>query len=443
MAKDLQGLFTTGTQASTAALDSAISDYFAWKGDPVAALQGAAALDPPFMLGHAATASLYLLSGFRGDHPSVVAALNSAEAVAHATTSREKRHLAAAQSWAEGKIIQATNIWEDILLDHPMDALALRFAHDTYFYLGHSMSIRDSIARVLPAWGEDRPHHGYILGQYAFGLEESGELRKAEEIGLKAIALNAEDGWAVHAVAHVYETDSRQKDGINFLKCSQPNWSKAQALAVHNGWHLALYLIEEGEFASVLADYDKYVAPKLKVDSILDLVDAAALLWRLELAGADVGNRWQPVAEQWLTHADDHVLAFNDLHIALAISRSGGADLKERFLASMDRYVAEGDGDNRAFTREVGRTLIDAVFAFAAGDYRHAINLILPVRYKLIRIGGSHAQRDLVTQTLIVAAERASDWRLAQALLSERLAIRHTPRVEQGLNHARNMSKIH
>lgn len=443
MAKDLQGLFVTGTVASAVALDSAVSDYYAWKGDPVSTLQGAATLDPSFMLGHAAIASLFLLSGFRGDHPTVVAALEAAGAIEHSATAREKRHLAAAQAWAKGAIIQATNIWEDILLDHPTDALALRFAHDTYFYLGHSLSIRDSIARVLPAWGKDRPHHGYILGQYAFGLEESGELSKAEQIGLKAIALNPEDGWAVHAVAHVYETDSRQKQGIDFLKRSQPNWSKAQALAVHNGWHLALYLIEEGEFASVFSEYDKYVAPKLKLDSILDLVDAAALLWRLELAGADVGNRWQPVAEQWLTHAEDHVLAFNDLHIALAISRSGGAEIKEQFLTSMDRYVAEGDGDNRVFTREVGRTLIDAVFAFAAGDYRRAIDLILPVRYKVIRIGGSHAQRDLVTQTLIVAAERAGDWRLAQALLSERLAIRHTPRVEQSLNFARNMSKIH
>lgn len=443
MAKDLQGLYVTGTAASAAALDVAISDYFAWKGDPVAALQGAAVLDPTFMLGHAASASLFLLSGFRGDNQAVVAALQAAKAAEHLATSREKRHLAAAQAWAKGEIIQATNIWEDILLDHPTDALALHFAHDTYFYLGHSFSIRDSIARVLPAWDEGRPHYGYILGQYAFGLEESGELRKAEDIGLKAIAINPEDGWAVHAVAHVYETDSRQKLGIDFLKRSQSKWSKAQALAVHNGWHLALFLIEEGEFASVLADYDKFIAPKLKLDSILDLVDAAALLWRLELAGADVGNRWHPVAEQWLTHADDHVLVFNDLHIALAISHSLGADKKDRFLASMDRYVAEEDGDNRAFTRDVGRTLVDAVFAFAAGDYRRAITLIMPIRYKVIRIGGSHAQRDLVTQTLIVAAERAGDWRLAQALLSERLAIRHTPRVEQGLSHARKMSQNH
>jgi hypothetical protein len=124
------------------------------------------------------------------------------------------------------------------------------------------------------------------------------------------------------------------------------------------------------------------------------------------------------VAGQWLTHVDDHVLVFNDLHIALAVSRAGDPAHVQRLLSSMDAYVAMGRGDNREFTRDVGRSLIDAVIAFAGGDYRRTIDLILPVRYKIIRIGGSHAQRDLLTQTLIVAAERAGDWHLAQALLA-------------------------
>ena len=443
MVKDQQGLIVTGTAASAATLDQAITDYLAWKGDPIGLLQGAVAEDPAFSLGHAATASLFLLNGFRGDNPAVVSALASAQASSPGITAREKRHLEAAKAWARGAIIHATDIWEDILLDHPTDALALRFAHDSYFYLGHSLSIRDSIARVLRAWDPGRPHYGYILGQYAFGLEEAGELRKAEQAAQEAIAINAEDGWAVHAVAHVLETESRQTEGIEFLKRSQPNWSKAHALSVHNGWHLALYLIEEGQFERVLADYDKFVAPKLKLDSLLDLVDAAALLWRLELAGFNVGARWRAVAEQWLTHVDDHVLVFNDLHIALAVSRAGIPGAVEQLLASMDAYVADGSGDNREFTRDVGRALIDGVIAFAAGDYARTVELILPVRYKVIRIGGSHAQRDLVTQTLIVAAERSGNWRLAQALLGERVAIRPTQRVRREYAQAQAMTKSH
>ncbi|MGO8799720.1 MAG: tetratricopeptide repeat protein [Roseiarcus sp.] len=443
MARDQQGLEVAGAPASTDALDRAVDDYLAWKGDPIGVLQEAVDRDPAFTLGSSAIASLFLLNGFRGDSPAVTRALGAAEAAIGGASSRERRHLAAAKAWAAGWIVGATDVWEDILVDHPTDALALRFAHDSYFYLGHSLSIRDSVARVLPAWDRANPNYGFVLGQYAFGLEEAGELRRAEEVGRDAIARNPEDAWAVHAVAHVLETESRQAEGIGFLKASRPAWSKAQALSVHNGWHLALYLVEEGRFDEVLADYDGFVAPRLAGDSLLDLVDASALLWRLELAGADVGARWRPLAAQWLSHVDDHVLAFNDLHLALAVARAGDAEGVARLRRSLDDYQRCGVGDNREITVDVGRRLVDGALAFAEGDYARAVQSILPARYKVIRIGGSHAQRDLVTQTLIAAAERAGRTNLARALLAERLAVRPTERTRRAYERAGGVTAAH
>ena len=91
-------------------------------------------------------------------------------------------------------------------------------------------------------------------------------------------------------------------------------------------------------------------------------------------------------------------------------------------------------------TAEVGRRLIDGVLAFAGEDYTRAIDAILPVRYDAIRIGGSHAQRDIINLTLIAAAERSGRWSLARALLAERAAERPTARVktqyEAALRHA-------
>lgn len=46
-------------------------------------------------------------------------------------------------------------MWEDILVDHPTDMLALKFSHDSYFYMGAQVAMRDSVARVLPYW---KPH---------------------------------------------------------------------------------------------------------------------------------------------------------------------------------------------------------------------------------------------------------------------------------------------
>src|SRR5208337_1319456 len=141
------------------------------------------------------------------------------------------------------------------------------------------------------------------------------------------------------------ETTSRQEEGIAFLKETRANWSAAHFMAGHNGWHLALFLIEAGRFDEVLADYDRFAAPKLADDATLDRVDAAALLWRLELAGVDVGERWAPVARQWTAHVDDHVLAFNDLHLALAASRSKDAGDVARLRRSLDDYQRFGVGD--------------------------------------------------------------------------------------------------
>ena len=52
---------------------------------------------------------------------------------------------------------EACQIWEDILLDHPTDMLALKMAYETYFYLGQQPEIRDSVARVMPKWKTDTP----------------------------------------------------------------------------------------------------------------------------------------------------------------------------------------------------------------------------------------------------------------------------------------------
>lgn len=436
MAKDLQGLTVTGTAASVAALDTAVHAYYAWKDDPVGTLTAATAADPSFTLGHSAVASLYLLNGLRGDNPLVVDELTKAEAGLNGATRRERLHLEAAKAWARGGIIAATERWEEILLDHPQDALALRFAHDTYFYLGHSQSIRDSVARVLPRWDRDNPNYGFVLGQYAFGLEEAGELGRAEEVARAALEINREDCWAVHAMAHVLEMASRQDEGIRFLNQTLSDWLKGRWLAVHNSWHLAVFLIENGRGAEVLEKYDTFIAPRLPEDSALDLVDAAALLWRLELAGIDVGDRWSAVAAQWLTHADDHVLVFNDLHIALAASRLDDHTGLNRLLASLDAYILDGQGDNREISADVGRRLVHSIVAFSRGDDARAVELLLPVRYKWIRIGGSHAQRDLLTQTLIAAAARSGNQALSRALLNERVAWRPTQRSKLLLSQA-------
>ena len=412
----------TGSAASVAALDRVIHDFYAWTGDILGDLDRAVKDDPGFVLGSAAIATILMSGGFRGDHPAVVGALAAARSNAASATARERGHIAIAEAMARGELRAAARLCESVLRDHPRDALALRYATDLYYYIGDSIEIRDTVARVLPLWDESDPIFGFVLGRHAFGLEEAGGLDQAEIVGRRALDLNPEDAWATHAVAHVYEMSGRASEGIGFLEETRQHWSVGKWLSIHNGWHLALFMIDLGRGAEVPARYDSFVQPRLKENFILDLIDAASLLWRLELAGIDVGNRWREVFAVAAARIGEHVLAFNDLHVALGLVGAKDAAATQRLLDSIDRYLAKGQGDNCSVTSDVGRSLVAGVAAFGAADYRRTVELLLPLRHQVIRIGGSHAQREVVDETLIAAAVRSEDWQLAQSLLTEKIA---------------------
>ncbi len=89
------------------------------------------------------------------------------------------------------------------------------------------------------------------------------------------------------------------------------------ALAVHLWWHMALYYIELGKPERALLLYDSAVR-KGKTIGVLDLVDASSLLFRLQVAGVDVGDRCDEVVECWRPRLGDNTLVFNDLHFLMA-----------------------------------------------------------------------------------------------------------------------------
>jgi hypothetical protein len=62
---------------------------------------------------------------------------------------------------------------------------------------------------VLPHWGHEVPGYSYVLGMYAFGLEEMNQFEEAEETARAALAIQRRDSWAVHAAAHVMEMQGR------------------------------------------------------------------------------------------------------------------------------------------------------------------------------------------------------------------------------------------
>jgi len=401
------------------ALDKALGEYLGFVADPVATLAAAVEADPGFILGHTTIAALHCLGGSTGDAPPVREALAAADALAASATSREGLHISAAHAWAAGDITGAAAFWEVAVETDSADLLALRLAHDTHFYLGASKKLRDVPLSALPAYAPRSRERGFVLGMAAFGLEETGDYTHAEMVGRESVEINPGDSWGVHAVAHVLEMQDRPQEGVAWLRRLEPHWAQAGGLAVHQWWHLTLYLIEQGRFDEVLEIYDAQFGIGVS-SQILDLVDAAALLWRLELVGVDVGGRWRDLAPLWAAHADEHVLVFNDVHISITLAGSGDETASDQLEASILVYATREKGTNAEVSKALGLRVIQALRAFRHGDYARTVGLLGPIYQDLAPIGGSNAQRDLFIQTLGIAAFKAGEIDIARAVVAER-----------------------
>ena len=427
---DIRGEPTSATnQAALDIFEEAVTQFLGFTGDPVATVQGALEEDPGFVLAHCLYAHLMVTATEKALLPTVKETLDTLAGLADSANERERGHIAAIQAWHDGELAKAADILAQVLLDHPRDAMALQIAHLTDFFLGHSQTLRDRIARVLPRWSEDTPGYGFVLGMHAFGLEECADYAAAEEAGRRAVEINANDAWAIHAVAHVMEMQGRLGDGVDWLTTRRAEWEAADILSVHNAWHLALFHLDLGHDEEVLRLYDGPVRGE-RSDLVIDKLDASAMLWRLHLFGVDVGARWEELAGAWAPMAEDAHYAFNDMHAMMAFAATGRDKEADAQLRALEARAGHGDGggggDNVMMTRQIGLPVCRGLLAFGRGNYGEAVEHILPARTIAQRFGGSHAQRDIIGLTLIEAALRAENFTLARALAAERTALKPT-----------------
>jgi hypothetical protein len=263
---------------------------------------------------------------------------------------------------------------------------------------------------------------------HAFGLEECDNYAAAEAAGRRALALEALDCWAHHAVTHVMEMQGRAEDGIGWMIAREPYWSgDDNAFKVHNWWHRALFHLDLGLNDEALALYDGPVRESRSIVA-LDLVDASALLWRMNLSGIEVGDRWLELADSWIQHADGKTYPFNDWHAVMAFLGADRTAEVERVIQGL-RTSAAGYSETARWAREFALPLVDAFTAFWRANYSEAAERLFSVRHIANAFGGSHAQRDVIDWTLTEAALRGGMKGLARALANERAALKPNSRI--------------
>jgi tetratricopeptide (TPR) repeat protein len=423
---DVHGNPVTGAQSAVDRYDVAIDHLLAYREDLLDSMTSLVTDEPDFAMGLVLAAYMSLTSTDAHD-------LDGArQLTAHLDTlalnDRETAHRAAIGAWSSGDWHGAARRLDALLVRWPADLLGLLVGHQLDFFLGDAANLRDRVGRSLPAIDQAHPHHAYARAMYAFGLEESGNYELAEHHALAALERNSDDVWATHAATHVYEMQGRVDEGIRFLRSREDDWGSNNLFAVHNWWHLALYLLEAGDSDESLAIYDRSIHNERSAGVPLEMLDASALLWRLHLDGFDVGGRFGPLADGWATRtAHEPWYVFNDLHAVMALAGAGRLADAGAVIDRLAAYVSVGPpSSNVRMTAEVGLPACRSVLAHVEGRHADVVAELMPIRTILARFGGSHAQRDALQRTLVVSAIRSGQLDLATSLVNERLGVRET-----------------
>jgi hypothetical protein len=304
---------------------------------------------------------------------------------------------------ATGHLRAAADVLERHLKDYPTNFLAVKLAHSLRFMSGQPSEMLALTRRILPHWTSGEAAYGFTLGCHAFGLEEMGYFSEAEAHGRKAYGYEPSDAWGLHAVSHVMEMSNRTNEGIAWLEASRPDWSNCNNFAFHIGWHLALFHLERGDVPAVLSVYDRDVRAT-HTDDFRDMANAASLLWRLEQEGIDVGERWNDLHDIASKRRQDTTYVFGSLHYLLVLVARGDKRGAEDLVSALRERAIAGDGDQSDIAARIGLPLAAVITGEDGASSRLA-----GTAAKLQEIGGSHAQRDVFLQTLLLSASRSGD----------------------------------
>jgi tetratricopeptide (TPR) repeat protein len=390
------------------------------------AFDSAISEDPSFALAHIARARVHQLN-----MESAEARTRAAQARQLAVTAsrRERQHVEIMAAAIEGQPKIALAGAEQHLDEFPRDALVFSLllgAFGLYAFSGRA----DHDAARLAICERNAKHYGedwWFLTYLGWSHTEAGNAGAGRTVTERAIALRPQNGNAAHALSHALFEQGDTVAGRTFLSGWLPAHERASYLHGHLSWHVALVALEAGDFDGALRIYEERVRPSDSGYPPLNVfTDAASLLWRLSLVGnAGLEHYWDEVAvygDRFFPRVGAH---FADVHYALVAAATSNEGLEKR-LAELE--TLDANGGLAPGSSVIG--LCRGIRAFAEGNNENAIHILEPLMPAVVRIGGSHAQRELWEDTLIVACLRGGRCDKATKIIADRLHRRPSARDE-------------
>jgi len=371
---------------------------------------------PEFALAHVLKGYSLMTEGTLDAYPKARAHLKLAEALP--ANGRERLHQEALRAWIAQDSSARAAAWEQVLVDWPLDLLAFRQYTGTLFWSGDKRHQAEVCAGVAGLWRPDTPGRAHFLSAHAFAMEEVGQYEVAERCAREALAIQPQDLWALHGLAHVFEMQGRLEEGIELLTDAARFLNDYNLFRGHLWWHLCLFRFTQGRFDEVLDLFDREVYPKSSA-FYLDVQNGASLLARLEFQGVDVGAaRWERLAQASLLNATQSTIWFTSMHHVMALVRTGRLSAAQQ---ALDYMSAAGTTSSQA---ALALDLSRAAAAFYQDKPREALEGMLALRQRHGELGASHAQQDLYDQITVIAALQLGDLPRVRQLLKGRLSTR-------------------
>lgn len=415
MAFDLLGNPVSSTSAATlAGIDDFVDGFLAYE-RKAAHVLAAADADASSVLANIYAGFSWMFLEAAGAKQSATTYLQRALGASTSANRRELMLLRQLERWIADDVPMVQSIGDQIVSEFPTDLASVKLHQYFSFNRGDARGML-RIARMAEAANADNAH---LHGMLAFGLEQMNDIPAAEHSARRALALKEKEPWAQHALAHVMLSTGRVREGEVFLADASRTWVGLNSfMYTHNWWHKALFDISLGDTAAVFAAYDQHVWG-IEKDYSQDQVGAVSLLARMEVAGLDVGDRWQDVADHMAGRARDTIQPFLTLQYLYGLARAEREEADELMRAVTDK-AATRDAFDAVVWRDVALPAARGVLAHARGHYAEAARDLSVALPRMSEIGGSHAQRDLFGQLLLDAQIKTGNWSVARDMLEMR-----------------------
>jgi len=383
----------------------------------LAAFNAAIAADPGFAMAHTGKAQVLMREG---QVPAARLAQAEATKLAPGLPPREASHIAFFDLVFGGQTDAAVTAVHEHLSAWPRDALVVATAANPNGVIGGSGQIgqKREIAVLMDSLA---PHYGddfWFLAYHAMALSEDGQLAAARPKIERSVALNPNNAHGAHGYAHVCYESGEPDTARNYLSSWLRTYPRNGFFHGHLSWHLSLCELQAGNWSEATRLYcDAIALDQHSGGPQQQMSDAAAFLWRSELAGQPRdAAAWRAMRDYANSALPRPGSGLADLHVVLAQAIVGETAATDSRAAQIDALAREGRYPSGSYLPALSRGFA----AFERGDYTAAIDALAPLAGKSEHIGGSRAQHDLIEFTLLKAYLEASRLEEARAMLRAR-----------------------